>query len=55
LRACLNESKKPALAIADESDVEVRVEKDRGGRFPYITFREYGLVHGDDPAIDWET
>ena len=55
LAGVLRRIEKAGLELASESDVDVRVEKDRGGRFPYVTFRAYGLVHKDDSMIDWES
>lgn len=31
------------MAIAAEYVADIRVEKERGGRFPYVTFRAYGF------------
>jgi len=38
--------------LASEVGADVRVEKDRRGKLPYLTFRGYGLSRSEDsPAV----
>jgi hypothetical protein len=30
------------VGLATEAGADVRIEKDQGGKFPYLTFRAYG-------------
>jgi hypothetical protein len=45
----LIEGRGPEIAI--ESGVNVRIESNRGGKFPYLTFRAVGLIEPDNPFL----
>jgi hypothetical protein len=43
----LDEIEEAATAIAASHNANIRVEKARGGKFPYLTFRAVGFVPDD--------
>jgi hypothetical protein len=43
----LNEIERAATAIAASRKANITVEKARGGKFPYLTFRALGFVPDD--------
>jgi hypothetical protein len=43
----LDEIEEAATVIAADRKANIRVEKARGGKFPYLTFRALGFVPDD--------
>jgi hypothetical protein len=52
MEAVLRRIEEAGRAIADATRADIRVEKDRGGRFPYLTFRAFGSVPPNVPTVD---
>ena len=39
------------IDLAAEAGADIRVEKDQGGKLPYLTFRGYGLSPPQDSPV----